>query len=252
MALHRTQAIVLKSINLSDSDRLVTFLTKSHGKVKCVVKGARKLKNRFWGSLEPMSHIHLIYFGKENQNLYRLNQADIIESFQSIREDLGKLYKGVYFLELIDSMVLEGHQDQRIYFLLQQTLSVLKSQKDLNPLIRLFEIRLLSLSGYKPQLDHCVICKTVSVNGIFKFSFSQNGILCTNCSRKITTDIQFTTGTRNYIKKLMEVEIKSCGRIKIPKNQAEEIEEVTHRLILSQLGRETKSYPFIKNMEQFI
>ena len=50
----------------------------------------------------------------------------------------------------------------------------------------------------------------------------------------------------------MEVEIKSCGRIKFPNNQAEEIEKVTHRLILSQLGRETKSYPFIKNMGQFI
>ena len=70
MALHRTRGIVLKSINLSDSDRLVTFLTKSHGKVKCVAKGARKVKNRFWGSLEPMSLIHLIYFGKENQNFY--------------------------------------------------------------------------------------------------------------------------------------------------------------------------------------
>ena len=120
MALHRTQAIVLKSINLSDSDRLVTFLTESFGKVKCVAKGARKIKNRFWGSLEPMSNIHLIYFGKENQHLYRLNQSDIIEYFQSIREDFGKLYKGVYFLELIDSMILEGYQDQRIYFLLQQ------------------------------------------------------------------------------------------------------------------------------------
>ena len=252
MALHRTRAIVLKSINLSDSDRLVTFMTENYGKVKCVAKGARKVKNRFWGSLEPMSHIHLIYFGKENQNLYRLNQADIIESFQSVREDFGKLYKGVYFLELIDSMILEGHQDQRIFILLQQTLTALKSQTDLDPLIRLFEVRLLSLSGYKPQIDHCVICKTVSENGIFKFSFVQNGILCVNCSKRTAADIQFTTGTRNYIKKLMEVEIKSCGRIKIPKNQAEEIEKVTHRLVLSQLGREPKSYAFIKNMAQFI
>ena len=78
-------------------------------------------------------------------------------------------------------MVLEGHQDQRIYFLLQQTLSVLKSQKDLNPLIRLFEIRLLSLSGYKPQLDHCVICKEDSINGIIKFSFIQVEIQCFIC-----------------------------------------------------------------------
>ena len=64
-------------------------------------------------------------------------------------------------------------------------------------------------------------------------------------------DIQFTTGTRNYIKKLMSVEIKSCERLKIPKHQAEEIEKVTHRLVLSHLGREPKSYPFIKSMAQF-
>ena len=109
MALYKTQAIVIKSINLSESDRLVTFFTKNYGKVKCVAKGARKAKNCFWGSLEPMSLIHLIYFGKETQSLYRLNHADIIESFQSIRDDFAKLYKGVYFLELIDSMILEGH-----------------------------------------------------------------------------------------------------------------------------------------------
>ncbi|MBC8285733.1 MAG: DNA repair protein RecO [Nitrospinae bacterium] len=252
MALYKTRAIVLKSINLSESDRLVTFLTENHGKVKCVAKGARKVKNRFWGSLEPMSQIHLIYFGKENQNLYRLNQADILESFQCIRDDFGKLYKGVYFIELIDSMILEGHQDKRIFKLLEQTLAALKQQKELETLIRLFEIRLLSLSGYKPQMDHCVICKTVSENGIFKFSFIQNGILCGNCSRRVSTDIQFSTGTRNYIKKLMEVEIKSCERIRIPKHQAEEIENVTHRLVLSHLGREPKSYPFIKNMAKFI
>ena len=252
MALYKTRAIVLKSINLSESDRLVTFLSENHGKVKCVAKGARKVKNRFWGSLEPMSQIHLIYFGKENQNLYRLNQADILESFQSIRDDFAKLYKGIYFIELIDSMILEGHQDRRIFNLLLQTLFALKQQTELDPLIRLFEIRLLSLSGYKPQIDHCVICKTVSENGIFKFSFIQNGILCGNCSRRVATDIQFTTGTRNYIRKLMEVDIKSCGRIKIPKHKADEIEKVTHRLVLSHLGREPKSYPFIKSMAQFI
>ncbi|MEK9630127.1 MAG: DNA repair protein RecO [Nitrospinota bacterium] len=251
MALYRTRAIVLKSINLSDSDRLITFLAENHGKVKCVAKGARKVKNRFWGSLEPMSLIQLIYFGKENQNLYRLNQADIIESFQSIREDFGKLYKGVYFLELIDSMILEGHQDKRIFNLLKQTLSALKQQTELDSLIRLFEIRLLSLSGYKPQLDQCVVCKKVSENGTFKFNYIQNGIICYECAKRVSTDIQFSTGTRNYIKKLLEVEISSCGRIKIPKNQVEEVEKVTHRLVLSHLGREPKSYRFIKKMELF-
>lgn len=252
MALYKTRAIVIKSINLSESDRLVTFFTKNYGKVKCVAKGARKAKNCFWGSLEPMSLIQLIYFGKESQNLYRLNHADIIESFQSIRDDFGKLYKGVYFLELIDSMILEGHQEKPIFNLLQQTLFTLKQEIELDSLIRLFEIRMLSLSGFKPQIEHCVICKTIIESKTFKFSFIQNGILCRSCSRRVSTDIQFTTGTRNYIKKLMEIEIKTCGRIKIPKQQEEDIEKLTHRLVLSHLGREPKSYPFIKTMAQLI
>tara|TARA_B100001123_G_scaffold447604_1_gene605679 strand:+ start:1544 stop:2302 length:759 start_codon:yes stop_codon:yes gene_type:complete len=251
MPLYRTQAVALKSINLAESDRIITFLTENYGKIKCVAKGARKIKNQFWGSLEPMSQVNLIYFGKENQNLYRLNQTDIINSFQTVREDFEKIYTGIYFLELIDSIILEGHQDRRIFNLLKETLYALEQQYELDSLIRLFEIRLLSLSGYKPQMDHCVVCKTLTENGIFNFSFIQNGILCMNCSRRVSTDIEFTAGTRNYIKKLMEVEIKCCGRIKIPKNQAKEIEKVTHQLILSHLGRETKSYPFIKIMANF-
>ena len=90
MPLFHTEAIVLRSINLSESDKLVTFMTKRYGKVKCVAKTARKIKNRFGATIEPLTHIQLIYFGKENQTLYRLNHSDIIHSFQDIRDDLQK------------------------------------------------------------------------------------------------------------------------------------------------------------------
>ena len=250
MALYKTRAIVIKSMNLSESDRLVTFMTENHGKVKCVAKGARKVKNRFWGALEPMSLIHLIYFGKEHQRLFRLNQSDIIESFQTIREDFDKLYTGVYFLDLIDAMVLEGHWDPEIFSLLYQALAALDHQTELDPLRRLFEVRLLSLSGYKPQLENCVICRKKHENGMLPFSYTHNGIVCSSCSGKAKIDIQFSVGTKNYLKKLLNVEIKTCERLKFPKSQTEEIEMVTHRLILSHLGRELKSYPFIKNMAE--
>ena len=248
MALYKTRAIVLKSMNLSESDRLITFMTENHGKVKCVAKGARKAKNQFWGSLEPMSLIHLIYFGREHQSLFRLNHSDIIESFQTIRDDFDKLYTGIYFLDLIDAMILEGHWEPKVFVLLYQVLAALNQQTELEPLRRLFEIRLLSISGYKPQLEHCVLCRKIPANGMIPFSYAHNGILCSSCSNNARIDIQFSIGTRNYIKKLLEVEIKTCERLKFPKSQIEEIEKVTHRLVLSHLGRELKSYPFIKNM----
>ncbi|MBT6345541.1 MAG: DNA repair protein RecO [Nitrospina sp.] len=251
MALYKTRAIVIKSFNLSESDRLITFMTEYHGKVKCVAKGARKIKNRFWGALEPMSFINLIYFGKEHQSLFRLNNSDIIESFHTIRDDFDKLYTGVYFIDLIDSMVLEGHPEKKIFGLLYQSLAALDLQTELEPLRRLFEIRLLSLSGYAPQLDHCVLCKNLPQYNMIPFSYAHNGILCQTCSNRTRIDIQFSTGTKNYIKKLLDVDIRTCGRLKFPKTQAEEIGKVTHRLVLSHLGRELKSYPFIKKMAEF-
>jgi DNA repair protein RecO (recombination protein O) len=250
MALYKTRAIVIKSMNLSESDRLVTFMTESHGKVKCVAKGARKIKNQFWGALEPMSLINLIYFGKEHQSLFRLNNSDIIESFQTIRDDFGKLYTGIYFLDLINAMILEGHREPKVFSLLYQALAALDQQTELEALRRLFEIRLLSLSGYKPQLEHCIFCRKGPENGLIPFSFAHNGILCKSCSNRARVDIQFSTGTRNYIKKLLDVEIKTCERLKFPKAQMDEIGKVTHRLVLSHLGRELKSYPFIKNMAE--
>ena len=82
------------------------------------------------------------------------------------------------------------------------------------------------------------------------FNYAHNGILCSTCSNRARIDTQFSTGTRNYIKKLLDVEIKTCERLKFPKSQTDEIEKMTHRLVLSHLGRELKSYPFIKNMAE--
>ena len=248
MPLYRTRGIVLRSFNLSETDKLVTFMTERYGKIKCVAKAARKIKSRLIGSLEPMSYVHLIYFGKENQQLHRLNQADIILSFQTVREDFLKLYTGIYMNELVDCMAPEGHQEVNIFNLLLDSLGALQSQTNLEPLCRMFEIRLLSLSGYRPELNQCTICRSKSVDGWIRFSYNRRGIVCATCMKTNGSEIKLTTGTLNYLKKLLTLDIKCSGRLKFPKGMDEEIEKVTHRLIRAHVGRELKSYPFIKQM----
>ncbi len=133
MGLYNCQAIVLRRFNLSETDKLVTLLTDRYGKVKVVAKAARKIKSRFGAALEPLSLIEMIYFGKENQNLYRLNQADIIRSFQPIREDYNKTFTGLYFLELIDAMIPDGHPELGAFQLLRDTLAALESNDHHHP-----------------------------------------------------------------------------------------------------------------------
>jgi len=251
MPLYRTRGIVLRSFNLSETDKLVTFMTEHFGKVKCVAKAARKIKSRFMGSLEPMSYIHLIYFGKENQQLRRLNHADIIQSFQTVREDFQKLYTGIYMNELVDAMAPEGHREKDIFQLLLDSLRALQDQNNLDPLYRMFEIRLLSLSGYRPELNHCTVCRSTKTgNGWIGFSYNKKGIVCGTCMSANGPEIKFTTGTLNYLKKMLTLDIKCSGRLKFPKGMDEEVAKVTHRLILAHVGRELKSYPFIKQMAE--
>ncbi len=248
MGLYRTNGIVLRSIKLSETDKLVTFMTEHFGKVKCVAKGARKIKSRFVGSLEPMSYVYLIYFGKENQQLYSLNHADIIQSFHQVREDFQKIYTGIYLNELVDAMLAEAHEEKQIFQLLLDSLNALQNQSNLETLCRMFEIRLLSLTGHKPELNHCIVCKTDTVNGWIGFSYNGRGIVCGGCMKKTSVEIKFSTGTLNYLRKLLTLNINCSGRLKFPRRMAEEVEKVTHRLILAHVGRELKSYPFIKSM----
>ncbi len=248
MGLYRTNGIVLRSIKLSETDKLVTFMTDRFGKVKCVARGARKIKSRFAGSLEPMSYVYLIYFGKENQQLFSLNSADIIQSFHLLRDDFQKLYTGIYLNELVDAMTAEVQEDKQVFQLLLDSLNALQNKSGLETLCRMFEIRLLSVSGHKPELNHCVVCRTGTVNGWVGFSYIRRGIVCGHCIKKTSTEIKFTTGTLNYLRKLLTIDINCSGRLKFPKGMDEEVEKVTHRLILAHVGRELKSYPFIKNM----
>ncbi|MCH8156973.1 MAG: DNA repair protein RecO, partial [Nitrospinae bacterium] len=178
MPLFKTDAIVLRSINLSETDKLVTFMSEKFGKIKCVAKAARKIKNRFGAALQPMSHIRLIYFGKENQSLYRLNHSDIIQSFQPVRDDFTKLYTGVYFIELVETLVAEAHVEKNVFHLLLEGLKNLETLHNLETLSRLFEMRLLCLSGYMPQLSHCALCKGPPGTERIGFSFVRQGIVC--------------------------------------------------------------------------
>ena len=198
MGLHNTRAIVLRTIKLSENDKLVTFLTERHGKIKCSAKAARRIKNRFGGSLEPLSFTNIIYFGKENQEIFNLNNCDIIQSFQNIREDLGKFFTAIYFNELLDSILANGQNPQGLFLFVLESLDGIQKGLNIETLCRLFEIRIMTLTGYAPRFDQCALCKQEPNGGNLGYSFQRNGIICHNCGKNINAELRINAGTLNY------------------------------------------------------
>jgi DNA repair protein RecO (recombination protein O) len=178
VSLYRDQGIVLRTHKLGEADRIVSFVTERHGKVRAVAKGVRKTKSKFGARLEPPSHVALqLYEGRE---LDIVTQAESVDHFKAIREDLDRLTRAVTLLEAVDQLSLEREPNPDLYRML---LGALRALADRNsPLIVAgFHWKVLALEGFRPIVDHCVACDATV--GLVAFDPEEGGILCTEHRR---------------------------------------------------------------------
>jgi DNA repair protein RecO (recombination protein O) len=178
VAIYREVGIVLRTMRLGESDKIVTIVTQGRGKVRAVAKGVRKTKSRFGGRLEPLTHVSLQLY--EGRNLDTITQVETIDHFRAVREDLDRLGQATTMLEVVDAIVQEGEQNPRLYQMLLGALRTLEAQP--SPLVvPAFFWKLLAQEGYRPILDQCASCG--SVEDLVAFDLNEGGTLCRNCAR---------------------------------------------------------------------
>ena len=160
MPLYTTEAIILRTYKLGEVDRIVVFLTRDRGKRRGVAQGARRMRSRFGGALEPLTRAGLTYFEKENRELVSLNDAEPLGSamWSGRGEALG--YTG-YFAELLDECAPEGDADETLYRLASALVDALDGGGEVEPLARYFEYWVLRLQGVYPSVMACGICGTM-------------------------------------------------------------------------------------------
>lgn len=178
MALYREQGVVLRTIKLGESDRIVTLATASHGKVRAVAKGIRKTKSRFGGRLEPMAHVSLLLY--EGRQLDTITQAETLDHFRVVREDLARVSKANALLEAVDHVVQEREPNTRLYQMLVGALRSLAA-RDAPLLVPAFFLKLLAAEGFEPMLDACAGCG--DEGELMAFDLVEGGALCRSCRR---------------------------------------------------------------------
>ena len=177
--IHRDEGIVLRTYKLGEADRIVVFLTKDRGKVRAVAKGGRKTKSKFGSRLEPMSHCVLQFY--EGRELDLVTQAESVDNFRAIREDLDRIGRGVSMLEVADQLAQEGEVNPQLYRMLLGALRTLESSA--SPLVTpAFYWKVLALEGYRPEVEACVQCGAGDVP-LVAFDVESGGLLCRVCRR---------------------------------------------------------------------
>src|SRR5512144_1605985 len=176
----RTEAIIISSMNLGEADRLVTFFSLDRGMLKGVAKNARKSFRRFGAGLEVFTHCRLHLYEREHQELVRIESADIISQHFEIAGDLSRTAAGSVILELVKEIAPEGERNSQAFLVLAHILHLLNEGADPSFLLRVFEIRFLSLLGFQPKLDKCLACGC-SADRTMVFYGLKGGVLCPDC-----------------------------------------------------------------------
>jgi DNA repair protein RecO (recombination protein O) len=157
MTLYRDEGVVLRTHKLGEADRIVVLMTAGRGKVRAVAKGVRKTKSRFGGRLEPPNRSHLIMY--EGRELDNITQAETIEHYPELREDLDRLTDAMALVEAVDQVAQEGEPNPALYRMLTGALRTLAAAAERPPLlVAAFYWKLLALEGVAPVLDGCVRC----------------------------------------------------------------------------------------------
>src|SRR5215813_5265420 len=160
MALFETEALILRSYNLAEADKIVVCLSRSAGLIRGVAKGCRKLKNRFGAALEPFTLVNLTYYEKEHQELVSFRQVEILKSRFNLSANASILTGFSYMGDLlIDFSPPHQANDNLFRMALACFEAAAETPSDLDAVLRYFEVWLLKLEGFLPDLRACASCQ---------------------------------------------------------------------------------------------
>jgi DNA repair protein RecO (recombination protein O) len=182
MPLHESEAIVLQSYPLGEADRLVSFLSRTMGRMRGVAAGARKPKSRFGSTLERLSHVRIWFHERETRELVRISQCEIIESFIDAFRDYPSSIALALFSEITQSVLPDREaSDANFRLLLLASQEVKRRGKPELPLAY-FALWSVKLGGWLPALDRCAKCgRAIPAGESVFFSPRASAISCSQC-----------------------------------------------------------------------
>lgn len=244
MRTYSASAIVLRRIDLGEKDRILTILSREHGKMSAVAKGARRPGSKLGGASEPMTYSRM--FLSSGRDLDVLTQAEVKESFPNAKSSITSVAYGVYMLELADRF-LEDHQpNPDLFDTLLSAMYVLESGTDPEITGRYFELQLLSILGYDPHYDTCLRCNRDIAGGRMAFSPSLGGVICDQCGNPPTDVIWVSTAAASYVRALRQTQPDLLKNLKMPTGARRDLARMLKWHIRYRLERGLKSVDFLE------
>lgn len=246
-----TQAVILRTADFGESDRLITFYSDRLGKMRGVAKGAKRSRKRFGANLDLLAHVRIHGFEKRNVELVRIESADLLEHFSGIRTDLKAFAVGCYLAEWVDGCTAQCHPLPGLLSLFLRVLTSLEGSRGGEDLVRIFEIKALDLAGYGPQLNRCVACGGELRRGEDVFvHVARGGVLCGSCSKDGTGGLQVSLGTTRILEDARKSDSNRLHRIAFSSKALDESRSLLRAFYTFHVGHPLRSTSFLETLQR--
>jgi DNA repair protein RecO (recombination protein O) len=243
-----TYALLLRSVDFGESDKIVHLLTPGSGRLTAIAKGARRSVKRFPGTLDLFNHLLVQTYQSRPGRMVHLQQARLVSPFEDLRALPGRFALGCYLLEMLDRVAPEGASSPDAKRLFDFALGALGTIGASQPDVRLrvlLELRALDAAGLRPELRRCVRCGQEPASGPVGFHVADGGLVCTHCERPNEVLLSVHLGTLRALHQSLELPFDRLDRLAIGPSSLEEGVRLVARFTRFHVGLDLKSERFL-------
>lgn len=244
-----TEAVILATSDHGESDRLITFLTRSNGKLKGIAKGARRSQKRFVHSFEPLSLVALQIRERSAVSLLWVEACRLMEPHMALRNALERWGFASLLAEVVVELVPERLPQEEIFLLLRDSLTHLEADRDAINAVILGLYRVLTALGYILDLGSCSQCgQPLDKIGRYWLHLARGRLLCDGHQNRAQGFVRLDLGTLAFLRRARVVELDQLWRLRLrPGDQASLLESLLE-VVRTQIGKELKSGKFLRGI----
>lgn len=241
--VYRCEAVVLRGRRLGEADKILTLFSAERGKFDAVAKGVLRPNSRKAGHVEPLTHVAMQL--ARGRNLDVITQGEAIQTFLPLRDDLRRLSCGLYVAEVVERFTIEEQESYAVFRLFVQTLGLLATTNDPDLILRHFEITLLALSGYRPELRVCVVCGRPLEAVTNSFSPAAGGVMCPSCTPERAAARPLSVNALKILRLLQDGRLAEAMRVRLAHDLTVEVERHLRAWLRVYLERDLGSLEFM-------
>jgi DNA repair protein RecO (recombination protein O) len=246
----QSECVVLRHSDWGEADRLLVLFSREAGKLRAVAKGVRKMRSRKAGHLEPFTRVKLLL--AHGRDFWIVTQAETVDAYIPLREDLLRTAYGAYVLELLDRFTFDEGQNRGLYQLLTDTLSRVSGlpAPRVSIAVHYYEIRLLDIVGFRPELFQCVNCQNEIKPEDQFFSLAQGGVICPICHDHVGSLRRVSMEALRFLRHLQRSSFTDASRADPPPVVRAEMEALLHDYLTYLLERKLNSPEFLDEIRR--